>query len=61
MRRVAYRDNKCKLRWEVQSGYKENFFTVRSAKQLNSFPREVVESPVGGFQTHLDEALDNLV
>ena len=58
----GYRDNERKLKREVQIGYKDKLFTMRSVKQWNRLPRAVVQSPhLEDFKTQLDEVLSNLV
>ena len=39
----------------------KNFFTVRAIEHWNRLPREVVESPLEIFNTHLDADLCDLL
>ena len=40
---------------------RKNFFMVRVTEHWNRLPREVVESPVEMFKTHLDSYLCDLL
>jgi len=56
------RSNGLKLeRRKFCTNMQKNFFTVRVTEHWNRLPREVVESPVEMFKTHLDSYLCDLL
>ena len=56
------RGNSHKLeRRKFRTNMRRNFFTVRVTKHWNRLPREVVESPLEIFETHLGAYLCSLL
>jgi len=56
------RSNGLKLeRRKFCTNMQKNFLTVRVTEHWNRLPREVVESPVEMFKTHLDSYLCDLL
>lgn len=55
------RDTGCKLKWEVQSGYKEKLFHHMDSQAVSSCPERLCNLHPWRFEDWLDKALSNLI